>query len=145
VGESEVGNEWRWEEDSREGWGFYTGFLVLGARCTRRVALDVEGGVSGWHCRLSLGMWSAVLVAQRSGRGGLGLRPCVTETGLAWVGTRGQGGKVMGAEGRRHRAVLVLVQGDAGVASCVLERDARSGRSQRLADIGLARSGRVVQ
>jgi hypothetical protein len=96
VGESEMGNKWRWEEDSREGWGFYTGFLVLGARCTRRVILDVEGCVSGRHCRLSLGMWSAVSVAQRSGRGGLRFRPCVTETGLAWVGTHGQGARRWG-------------------------------------------------
>jgi hypothetical protein len=94
VGERECGGEeWRREEDSRERLGFYTGFLVLGARCTRRVELDAEGGVSGRHCRLSLGMWLAVSVVQRSGRGGLGFRPCVTETGLAWVGTRGQGAR----------------------------------------------------
>jgi hypothetical protein len=51
----------------------------------------------------------------------------------------------MVAEGRRYRAVSVWVQGDANVASCALERDARSGRSRRLADVGLARSGRVVR
>jgi hypothetical protein len=32
----------------------------------------------------------ALSVAQRCGRGGLGFRPCATETGLAWVGTRGR-------------------------------------------------------
>jgi hypothetical protein len=47
---------------SREAGGFYTGHQVLGARCTRRVALDVVGGVSERHCRLSPGMWSAVSV-----------------------------------------------------------------------------------
>jgi hypothetical protein len=36
---------------------------------------------------------------------------------------------------RRHRAVQDWVQGEAGVHACVLERDARSGRSGRLADI----------
>jgi hypothetical protein len=75
------------------GWGFYTGFLVLGARCTRRAELDVEGGVSGRHCGPSLGVGLAVSVAQRSGRGGLGFRLGVTKTGLPWVGTLGQGAR----------------------------------------------------
>jgi hypothetical protein len=68
------------------GWGFYAGFLVLGARCTCRAELDGEGGVSGRHCGSSLGVGLAVSLAQRSGRGSLGFRPGVTETGLAGVG-----------------------------------------------------------
>jgi hypothetical protein len=55
-----------------------------------RTQLVAVGGSLRGHCTLSLGRWSSVSVAQRSGRGGLGFRPGETETGFAWAGTRGQ-------------------------------------------------------
>jgi hypothetical protein len=42
---------------------------------------------------------------------------------------------------RQHRALSGWVQGDAGVTSRVMERDARSVRSGGLVDVDLARSG----
>jgi hypothetical protein len=86
VGESAMGRNGDRRRFLERGWGFYAGFLVHGARCTHRAELDGEGGVSGRHCEPSLGVGLAVSVAQRSGRGGLGFRPGVTETGLAGVG-----------------------------------------------------------
>jgi hypothetical protein len=71
----------RGRESSREGWGFYTELLVLGAWCTHRVALDVEGGVSGRHCRLSLGMWSAVSAVNWCGRNRRGFSDMAGKTG----------------------------------------------------------------
>jgi hypothetical protein len=66
---------------SREAGGFYTGRQVLGARCTRRVALDVVGGVSKRHCRLSPGMWTAVSVVIWSGRKWRGFSDVAGKTG----------------------------------------------------------------
>jgi hypothetical protein len=46
---------------------------------------------------------------------------------------------------RHHRAVQVWVQGDTGVHTCVLERDARSGRSRWLADVSWHGRGCVAR
>jgi hypothetical protein len=93
VGESGIGRNGDRKGFPEKGWGFYVGSLAYGARCTLQAELDGEGGVSGRHCGPSLGVGVAVSVAQRSGRGGLGFRPGVTETGLPWVGSLGQGAR----------------------------------------------------
>jgi hypothetical protein len=66
---------------SRGAGGFYTGRPVLGARCTRRLALGVMGGVSERYCRLSPGMWSAVSVVIWCGRKRHGFSDVAGKTG----------------------------------------------------------------
>jgi hypothetical protein len=61
-----------------------------------------------------------------------------------WGHTWARGSRVTMASASVCRAVQVWVWGDAGAYSCMLERYAHSGRSGRLAGIGLARSGRVA-
>jgi hypothetical protein len=55
--------------------------------------LALVGGVLGRRCTLSPAVMWWLLVAEQSGRGGLGFRPGVTEIGLPWVGTLGQGAR----------------------------------------------------
>jgi hypothetical protein len=85
--------KWATAERTKGSRGFYLAAVSSDHGGLKWTRLASVGGVLGLRCTLSpaVGWWLSV--AKRSGRGGLGFRPGATETGLAWVGTIGQGAR----------------------------------------------------
>jgi hypothetical protein len=73
--------------------GFYLAAVSSDHGGLEWTQLASVGGVLGRRCTLSPAVWWRLSVAEWSGRGGLGFRPGVTEIGLPWVGTTGQGAR----------------------------------------------------